>query len=110
VIEVHAMESFLDQHRGVFLDDGFEDDFVERLLAAADAVESAAREAFSCRTDSIVATHAIAGLISRGQELARLFDALVCSKAGRNSGLAAEWRAVNSCRRPEHHRRVSHAV
>jgi hypothetical protein len=111
VISVHAMESFLTENRGVFLDERFEDDFVERLLAAANAIKSGADEAFDCRMHGIVATHAIAGLIRRGQELARVFDALVRSKVDRNGRLAVEWRAVNSLsRRPEVRARASRAV
>jgi hypothetical protein len=96
VIGVRSWERLLTEHRGVFLDEGFEDDFVEQLIAAANAITQAARDAGSCRNSGIVARCAIASLVTEGRKLARVLDALVFAKCRKNPRLAAEWRAATA--------------
>jgi hypothetical protein len=96
VIGVRSWERLLTEHRGVFLDEGFEDDFVEQLIAAANAITQAARDAGDCRSSSIVARFAIASLIREGRKLVRVLDALVLANCRDNPRLAAEWRAATA--------------
>jgi hypothetical protein len=96
VITVRSWERALTEHRGVFLDEGFEDDFAERLIAAANAITQAAREAGSCQSSAIIARCAIESLVTEGRKLARVLDALVRAKCSNNPRLAAEWRSARA--------------
>jgi hypothetical protein len=77
----------------------FPDDFIEQLLAAADAVRAAENEAASVRLEGVAATRSIAALVKRGRQVASVLDALVFVNTAGNRILRAEWRAMTALRR-----------
>jgi hypothetical protein len=83
-------------NKQLFLDQCFPDDFVQRLVAATDAVRETRIEREVSRPANAGTTRTISALISRGRKLARVLDALVLVRIGRNARLAAEWRAANT--------------
>ena len=94
------------EHRHLFLEQCFDEDFVEQLIAATEALESAKDAALSSQLTSTGATKMIAVLVKRGQELIHLLDALVLSQV-RELGLVKTWRMCTAVRRTPGPRRTT---
>jgi hypothetical protein len=85
-------------YRRLFLQQQFPDDFVEQLVAAADALRRAGQAAERSRDESVSATREIGALFRRGRELARLLGTLVLSRRPHDPALAATWQYANASR------------
>jgi hypothetical protein len=95
-----------DEQRHVFLEEGFPEDFVERLEAAIDAVSAADADYSRCCLDGVKATFAISELIKRGRGLVRVLDALVVPKLADKPELLAAWKACIAIKNPPSGKRV----
>jgi hypothetical protein len=93
-IEVKVIANIIGEHRQLFLAEGFPEDFVQRLLDAAQAVYTARMRYFACGAECTRATFAIAQALERGTRLVSILRALVLERLGKNPRLAAEWRAI----------------
>jgi hypothetical protein len=91
-----AIATVAGDHRDVFLDLGFEGDFVDKLVAATDALRAAEAQDIRYRMQSGHATRSIADLVSRARKHARLLDALVMARLAGNDRLIAEWRTATT--------------
>ena len=93
-----SVAAVLRKRKSVFVAECFDADFLDQLVAAAEALTAAGKEADRCREASRTATNDIASLVKRGRELLQFFDALVTSKARRDKRLLADWRRTAGIR------------
>ena len=82
------------RHEAVFVRAGLAADFVDRLSAAADALEQVIKERGSTRLQRTGATAALGAQVSRGRKAVRLIDASLRRVLKDNAPLQAEWRSA----------------
>jgi len=81
------------EHRRAFVEQGFAEDFVERLVAAIEEVRKAEADSSQARLDGRCATVAITELTKRARGLLRVIDALVVAQIADDAALLAAWKA-----------------
>jgi hypothetical protein len=87
------------EHRTVFLQEGFPEDFLDQLMPACEAVRAASSEYHACYRDRDDALAQIKRLVRHGRAIAKVLDTLVLAKLEGNAKLRAEWRESTSLRR-----------
>jgi hypothetical protein len=95
----HGMATATAPHRAEFVRGGLDEDFVEALTSAADALVEAVNDRVQARGQVSGATRGLRTLLSSGRKLVDLLDALVVRALADDPALVANWRHVKRIRR-----------
>ena len=82
------------RHEAVFVRGGLPADFVEQLVAAADALEQVMKERGTTRLQRTGATAALDAQVKRGRKAVMVIDAAIRHALKGNAPLMAEWRSA----------------
>jgi hypothetical protein len=94
ITAAQAMAGRVEPHKALFVEKGFEGDFIERLRNAVEAVRESLNEKERRRGRRSAATAGMLEELAQGRKLVRLLDSMVAPRFEDSPNRLAEWRTI----------------